>query len=49
MDSLFERKSSTLVAPESDDTLLGGTCLVVTENGYRELGERKVELLVAKA
>lgn len=40
--------SPTLVAPDADDTLLGGTSLVVTETGYRELGERKVELLVAK-
>jgi len=40
--------SPTLVAPDSDDTLLGGTSLVVTDTGYRELGERKVELLVAK-
>jgi Xaa-Pro dipeptidase len=40
--------SPTLVAPDSDDTLLGGTSLVVTETGYRELGERKVEFLVAK-
>jgi hypothetical protein len=40
--------SPTLVAPDSDDTLLGGTSLVVTETGYRELGDRKVELLVAK-
>ena len=40
--------SPTLVAPDSDDTLLGGTSLVVTENGYRELGDRKVELLVAR-
>jgi Xaa-Pro aminopeptidase len=39
--------SPTLVAPESADTLLGGTCLVVTPTGYRELGDRKVELLVA--
>jgi Xaa-Pro aminopeptidase len=41
--------SPTLRAPDSDDTLLGGTSLVVTETGYRDLGERKVELLVAKA
>jgi Xaa-Pro aminopeptidase len=39
--------SPTLVAPGADDTLLGGTSLVVTETGYRELGDRKVELLVA--
>jgi Xaa-Pro aminopeptidase len=39
--------SPTLVAP-SGDLLLGGTSLVVTENGYRELADRKVELLVAQ-
>jgi Xaa-Pro aminopeptidase len=38
--------SPTLVAPTGDDTLLGGTSLVVTDDGYRELGERKVEMLV---
>jgi hypothetical protein len=38
--------SPTLVAPNRDDTLLGGVSLVMTEDGYRELGERKVELLV---
>jgi Xaa-Pro aminopeptidase len=38
--------SPTLVASNGDDTLLGGTSLVVTEDGYRELGERKVEMLV---
>ena len=38
--------SPTLVAPNGDDTLLGGTSLVVTDTGYRELGERKVEMLV---
>jgi Xaa-Pro dipeptidase len=38
--------SPTLVAPKSEDTLLGGTSLVVTDSGYRELGERKVEMLV---
>lgn len=40
--------SPTIVAPNSDDTVLGGTCLVVTESGYRELGDRKVEMLVVK-
>jgi Xaa-Pro aminopeptidase len=38
--------SPTVVAPNGEDTLLGGTSLVVTDSGYRELGERKVELLV---
>lgn len=39
--------SPTLVAKDSADTMLGGTSLVVTEDGYRNLGDRKVELLVA--
>ena len=39
--------SPTLVAPNGDDTMLGGTSLVVTEDGFRELGDRKVELLIA--
>jgi Xaa-Pro aminopeptidase len=38
--------SPTVVAPNGDDTMLGGTSLVVTADGYRELGDRKVELLV---
>jgi Xaa-Pro dipeptidase len=38
--------SPTLVAPTGEDTLLGGTSLVVTDSGYRELGDRKVEMLV---
>jgi Xaa-Pro aminopeptidase len=38
--------SPTIVAPNGDDTLLGGTSLVVTDSGYRELGDREVELLV---
>jgi Xaa-Pro aminopeptidase len=38
--------SPTLVAPNGEDTLLGGTSLVITEDGYRELGDRKVEMLV---
>lgn len=40
--------SPTLVAKDGEDTLLGGTSLVVTADGYRELGERKVEMLVAE-
>jgi Xaa-Pro aminopeptidase len=40
--------SPTLVAPNGGDTLLGGTCLVITESGYRDLGDRKVEMLIAK-
>ncbi|HLG73875.1 MAG TPA: M24 family metallopeptidase [Chloroflexota bacterium] len=39
--------SPTIVAPnENEDTVLGGTSLVVTETGYRDLGDRKVEMLV---
>jgi Xaa-Pro aminopeptidase len=39
--------SPTLVAPnDAADTVLGGTSLVVTEDGYRNLGDRKVEILV---
>jgi Xaa-Pro aminopeptidase len=38
--------SPTLVAENGEDTLLGGTSLVVTQDGYRELGDRKVEFLV---
>jgi Xaa-Pro aminopeptidase len=39
--------SPTLVAPnEAADTLLGGTSLVVTKDGYRNLTDRKVEILV---
>jgi len=39
--------SPTIVNKEGNDTLLGGTSLVVTEAGYRDHGERKVEMLVA--
>jgi Xaa-Pro aminopeptidase len=39
--------SPTVVSNESKDTLLGGTSLIVTESGYRNHGERKVEMLVA--
>ena len=39
--------SPTIVNKEGNDTLLGGTSLVVTETGYRDHGERKVEMLVA--
>lgn len=37
--------SPTVVNKEGADTLLGGTSLIVTESGYREHGERKVEML----
>jgi hypothetical protein len=40
--------SPTLLAPAGDDTLLGGTSLVVTDTGYRELGDRKVEMLIVR-
>ena len=39
--------SPTVVGNEGKDTLLGGTSLIVTESGYRNHGERKVEMLVA--
>ncbi len=39
--------SPTVVGKEGKDTLLGGTSLIVTESGYRDHGERKVEMLVA--
>ncbi len=38
--------SPTVVSKEGNDTLLGGTSLMVTETGYRNHGERKVEMLV---
>jgi Xaa-Pro aminopeptidase len=39
--------SPTILAPDSEDAILAGTSLVVTDNGYRELGNRKVQFLVA--
>jgi Xaa-Pro dipeptidase len=39
--------SPTVVGKDGKDTLLGGTSLVVTEAGYRDHGERRVEMLVA--
>ena len=38
--------SPTLLADSGDDTMLAGTTIVVTESGYRELGDRKLELSV---
>jgi Xaa-Pro aminopeptidase len=38
--------SPTVVGKEGNDSLLGGTSLVVTKTGYRDHGERKVEMLV---
>jgi hypothetical protein len=32
---------------DGPDSLLGGTSLVVTKDGYRDHGDRKVELLIA--
>jgi len=40
--------SPTIVAKDAEDRILGGTCLVITEGGFRELGDRKVEMLIAK-
>ena len=39
--------SPTIVAEKDTETVLGGTSLVVTDNGYRELTDRNTELLVA--
>ena len=41
--------SPTVVSRDGPDSLLGGTSLLVTKDGYRDHGERKVELLVAAA
>ena len=38
--------SPVLIDGASEDLILGGTTMVVTQNGYRELGKRPVELLV---
>jgi Xaa-Pro aminopeptidase len=47
MSGMVYSISPTLVDAETGDLLLGGTSLVVTDDGYRELGARPVELLVA--
>ena len=39
--------SPTLVDEATGDSLLGGTSLAITDDGYRELGNRDVEILVA--
>ena len=39
--------SPTVVNRDGPDSLLGGTSLLVTKDGYRDHGERKVEILVA--
>jgi len=39
--------SPTLCDAETGELLLGGTSLVISDGGYRELGERPVDLLVA--
>lgn len=39
--------SPTLVDEETGEALLGGTSLAVTDDGYRELGDRAVDILVA--
>jgi Xaa-Pro aminopeptidase len=39
--------SPTVVNRDGPDSLLGGTSLVVTKDGYRDHGDRKVELLIA--
>jgi len=37
--------SPAVMAPNSKDVVIGGTSVVVTEGGYRTLGDRKIELL----
>jgi len=37
--------SPAVMAPDSDDVMIGGTSLVITESGYRILGDRSIELL----
>jgi Xaa-Pro aminopeptidase len=39
--------SPTVVANDREDRIVCGTSLVVTPDGYRELGDRKMELLIA--
>ena len=39
--------SPTLADNDTCELLLGGTSLVVTDEGYRELGQRSIELLIA--
>jgi Xaa-Pro aminopeptidase len=41
--------SPTILAPDSEDAILAGTSLVVTDDGYRELGNRKLEFLVVSS
>ena len=36
--------SPAVMAP-NDDVMIGGTSLVVTDSGYRTLGNRSIELL----
>lgn len=37
--------SPAVMAPGSDDVMIGGTSLVVTDSGYRALGDRSIDLL----
>ena len=39
--------SPTLVDEATGDGLLGGTSLAITDDGYQELGNRAVDILVA--
>jgi hypothetical protein len=39
----------TLVAKHCEDTILGGTTIVITDDGYREPGDDKVEFLIVDA
>jgi hypothetical protein len=38
--------SPTVIDEATGDLMLGGTSLAITDNGYRELGAREVDLLV---
>jgi hypothetical protein len=43
------RVSPTLVANHSEDAILGATPTVITDDDYREPGDRKAEFLIVDA
>jgi len=43
------RVSPTLVAKHCKDAILGGTPTFITDNDYREPGDRKAEFLIVDA
>ncbi len=47
MTGMIYSISPTLIDEGTGESLLGGTSLAVTDSGYRELGDRAVEILVA--